>query len=37
MFDDEADMVPQESWAPEEDLPAIDVILNHRLLDGKSM
>ena len=37
MFDDEADMIPQ-SWAagPEEDVPAIDIVLNHRLREGTS-
>ena len=33
MFDDEADMVPQDYWTagPEENSPAIDAVLNHRL------
>ena len=33
MFDDEADMVPQEYWTagPEETVQAIDAVLNHRL------
>ena len=33
MFDDEADMVPQGYWptGPEENVPAIDAVLNHRL------
>ena len=32
MFDDEADMMPQTSWVsnPQENLPAIDAVLNHR-------
>ena len=35
MFDDEADMIPQ-SWAAgvEDNTPAIDVVLNHRLREG---
>lgn len=38
MFDDEADMVPQEYWTagPEEDVPAIDAVLNHRLREDTS-
>lgn len=38
MFDDEADMVPQEYWTagPEEDVPAIDAVLNHRLRNDTS-
>ena len=38
MFDDEADMVPQEYWAagPEETVPAIDAVLNHRLRNDTS-
>lgn len=38
MFDDEADMMPQ-SWAaaPDENLPAIDVVLNHRLRQHTGM
>ena len=38
MFDDEADMVPQEHWAasPEETVPAIDAVLNHRLRNDTS-
>ena len=38
MFDDEADMVEQTNWptAPEEDLPAIDAVLNHRLREDTS-
>lgn len=37
MFDDEADTLPQ-SWAAgmEENVPAIDVVLNHRLREGTS-
>ena len=37
MFDDEADMIPQ-AWAAgaEDDVPAIDVVLNHRLREGTS-
>ena len=33
MFDDEADMVAQEYWTagPDENVPAIDAVLNHRL------
>ncbi len=38
MFDDEADTMPQSYWAtPEDDAPAIDAVLNHRLLDKDSM
>lgn len=38
MFDDEADMVPQGYWmaGPEEDVPAIDAVLNHRPRGGQS-
>lgn len=36
MFDDEADMVPQGDWASEDDVPAIDVVLNHRLREDTS-
>ena len=38
MFDDEADMVPQGYWAagPEENAPAIDAVLNHRLREDTS-
>ena len=37
MFDDEADMVPQSNWATtEEDILAIDAVLNHRLREGAS-
>ena len=38
MFDDEADMVPQGYWmaGPEEDVPAIDAVLNHRPHGGQS-
>ena len=36
MFDDEADMVQQEWAGPEEHVPAIDVVLNHRLREGTS-
>ena len=33
MFDDEADTLPQGSWAaaPDENVPAIDAVFNHRL------
>ncbi|KAL6717952.1 ATP-dependent DNA helicase Hrp3 [Lecanora helva] len=35
MFDDEADMVPQNYWTTaEEDVSAIDAVLNHRLREG---
>jgi len=38
MFDEEADTMPQSYWAaPEDDAPAIDAVLNHRLLDKTSM
>ena len=38
MFDDEADMVPQGYWTvgPEENVPAIDAVLNHRLREDTS-
>lgn len=38
MFDDEADMVPQSYWTagPEENVPAIDAVLNHRLREDTS-
>ena len=38
MFDDEADMVPQEYWTagPEENVPAIDAVLNHKLREDTS-
>ncbi len=37
MFDDEDDTMPQSYWAtPEDDAPAIDAVLNHRLLDKSS-
>lgn len=38
MFDDEADMMPQNNWdvSPEENVPAIDAVLNHRLRDDTS-
>ena len=34
MFDDEADMIPQSWAAAEDNSPAIDVVLNHRLREG---
>ena len=38
MFDDEADLVPQSAWAaPEEDVLAIDAVLNHRLREDTRM
>ncbi len=38
MFDDEADMLPQNNWVnPEEDVLAIDAVLNHRLREDTSM
>lgn len=38
MFDDESDMMPQNHWVgPEEDVQAIDAVLNHRLRDDISM
>lgn len=38
MFDDEADTMSQSYWAtPEDDAPAIDAVLNHRLLDKSGM
>lgn len=38
MFDDEADMVPQAYWTagPEENVLAIDAVLNHRLREDTS-
>ena len=38
MFDDEADMVPQTYWTTtaEENVPAIDAVLNHRLREDTS-
>ena len=38
MFDDEDDMVPQSSRqaGPEENSPAIDAVLNHRLREDTS-
>lgn len=36
MFDDEADMLPQGDWTLEEDIPAIDVVLNHKLREDTS-
>ena len=38
MFDDEDDMVPQSYWpaGPEENTPAIDAVLNHRLREDTS-
>ena len=39
MFDDEADMVPQQEYwvaGPEETVPAIDAVLNHRLRNDTS-
>ena len=37
MFDDETDMVPQSNWTgPEENVPAIDAVLNHRLRNDTS-
>lgn len=37
MFDDEADMIPQAQYLNAgDDLPAIDVVLNHRLREGSS-
>ena len=37
MFDDEADMVPQTYWTTMEDnVPAIDAVLNHRLREDTS-
>ena len=38
MFDDEADMVPQSYWTTtaEDNVPAIDAVLNHRLREDTS-
>ena len=37
MFDDEADMVPQNEWTTlEEDARAIDAVLSHRLREDTS-
>lgn len=38
MFDDEADMMPQTYWTTtaEENVPAIDAVLNHRLREDTS-
>lgn len=38
MFDDEADMLPQSYWStgPEENVPAIDAVLNHHLREDTS-